>query len=322
METIKNLETTSKRVLAIVVTYNRKDLLKETIDALMSQLVSCDVLIVNNNSTDGTKEYIEENYKGFDQLFLANLPENVGGAGGFNYGVRWGVEKNYDFLWLMDDDCIVHEDSLTALFEADHLLGGPEKYGFLSSAVLWTDGHVCIMNKPKAAKDFYIHLEHVQHGIIAITQATFVSLFLPVSTVVDFGLPIKEYFIWGDDIEFTQRIALRGKKASFLVGKSIVTHKMKTNVGSDISQDNIERIDRYRLAFRNECYTYRRCGFKGIIVYLGRCAKAFKDIVLHAKSHRCKRFGALFKGFFQGVVFYPKVEHICLNSSDANKVTE
>ena len=224
--------------------------------------------------------------------------------------MRWGVENAYDYIWIMDDDCIVHEDTLSELLKADDLLGGPQNYGYLSSAVLWTDGHECIMNRTKAAKKFYLHLELVQYGIVSITQATFVSMFIPASTIIQFGLPIKEYFIWGDDIEFSQRIALRGTKESFLVGKSIVTHKMKTNVGSDISKDEISRIDRYRLAFRNESYTYRKTGLKGIIIYFGRCARAFKDILFHAKSHRTKRFGALFKGFFQGLVFFPKVEHV------------
>ena len=310
-----------EKILAVVVTYNRLELLKETIEALLTQDVYCDILIVNNNSTDGTKDYIESFYGAESRVILYNLPENVGGAGGFNHGMRWGVENAYDYIWIMDDDCIVHKDTLFQLLEADKLLGGPENYGFLSSAVLWTDGHECVMNRTKTAKNFYLHLELVQHGIISITQATFVSMFLPASTIIRYGLPIKEYFIWGDDIEFSQRISLRGKNESFLVGKSIVTHKMKSNVGSDISKDEIDRIDRYRLAFRNESYTYRKRGFLGIILYCARCARGFKDILFHAKSHRAKRFGALFKGFFQGLVFFPKVEYVCLSQSndDTNK---
>lgn len=304
------MEDKNIKILTVVVTYNRLDLLKETIVALLEQDAPCDILIVNNNSSDGTKEFIESEYANSPRVFISNLPQNIGGAGGFNHGMRWGVEHGYDYVWIMDDDCIVHKDTLSCLLEADRLLGGPEKYGFLSSAVLWTDGHECIMNRTKVAKRFFVHLELVQFGIVAITQATFVSLFLPAKTIVDFGLPIKEYFIWGDDIEFTQRVALRGKRESFLVGNSIVTHKMKTNVGSDISRDNIERIDRYRLAFRNESYTYRHRGFIGVVLYCGRCARAFKDILLHAKNHRLKRFGALFKGFFQGLVFFPKVEYV------------
>ena len=299
-----------KKVLAVVVTYNRLELLKETIEALLTQKVNCDILIVNNNSTDGTKDYIETCYGANPNVILNNLPKNIGGAGGFNHGMRWGVENAYDYIWVMDDDCIVHEDTLSELLEADKLLGGPENYGYLSSAVLWTDGHECVMNRTKAAKNFYLHLELIQYGIISITQATFVSMFIPASTIIQFGLPIKDYFIWGDDIEYSQRISLRGKKESFLVGKSIVTHKMKSNVGSEVSQDEISRIDRYRLAFRNESFTYRKRGFIGVLLYCYRCARAFKNILFHAKSHRAKRFGALIKGFFQGMVFFPKVERV------------
>lgn len=307
-----------KKILAVVVTYNRLELLKETVEALLVQPVYCDILIVNNNSTDGTKDYLETKYINNSRILVNNLPENIGGAGGFNHGMRWGVENKYEYIWVMDDDCIVQHDTLNALLEADHLLGGPDNYGFLSSCAFWIDGRACIMNKQKIAKDFYLHLDLMAKGIVSITQATFVSLLIPAVTVIKYGLPIKDFFIWGDDIEYTQRIALRGKKDSYLVGKSIVIHKMKTNVGNDISQDNIERIDRYRLAFRNENYTYRKRGLKGLIVYCGRIAKAIRDILLHSKSHRLKRLGTLFKGFFQGIVFYPKVEHInILHSEDS-----
>ena len=56
-----------KKVIAVVVTYNRKELLKEAIEALLNQEYNnCDVLIVDNASTDGTREYIDELLKDED----------------------------------------------------------------------------------------------------------------------------------------------------------------------------------------------------------------------------------------------------------------
>ena len=122
-----------KRILAVIVTYNRKDLLHETIEALLSQDVSCDILVVDNNSTDGTCAFLDKISSENDRIIVNHLPKNIGGAGGFNHGMRWGAEHNYEYIWIMDDDCIVHHDTLTNLIEADQLLGGPENYGFLSS---------------------------------------------------------------------------------------------------------------------------------------------------------------------------------------------
>ena len=76
-----------------------------------------------------------------------------------------------------------------------------------------------------------------------------------------YGLPIKEFFIWGDDVEYTRRIALR--EPSYLVEDSQVLHDTKNNVGSNIVYDD-ERIDRYRYAYRNEMYIARRMEAKSL----------------------------------------------------------
>ena len=49
----------------------------------------------------------------------------------------------------------------------------------------------------------------MKYGLVQAEQATFVSLLLRAATVQKVGLPIKEFFIWGDDIEYTRRIARR-----------------------------------------------------------------------------------------------------------------
>ena len=70
-----------KSVAAVVVTYNRKKLLKEAIDALLSQsLPEADVLVVDNASTDGTKEYITD-YIVQNKIVYFNTGNNLGGAG-------------------------------------------------------------------------------------------------------------------------------------------------------------------------------------------------------------------------------------------------
>ena len=122
-----------EKVIAIVVTYNRKQLLKECVNALINQdYKNCDVLIVDNASTDGTREYIEEEMEN-NRVHYVNTGSNLGGAGGFNYGMKEAYKLGCDFMWIMDDDCIVHKNSLTELINADKQLKGV--YGFLSSKV-------------------------------------------------------------------------------------------------------------------------------------------------------------------------------------------
>ena len=66
---------------------------------------------------------------------------------------------------------------------------------------------------PRIKKNFYDRIELLRDGILLAEQATFVSLFLKAGTIRAVGLPVKEFFIWGDDIEYTRRITIRGENA-------------------------------------------------------------------------------------------------------------
>lgn len=298
------------KVAAVVVTYNRSELLMRCLDALLEQTIPCHVLIVDNASTDSTEKRVAERKRKEENLRYHNMGSNTGGAGGFNYGMNWAVREGYQYIWLMDDDCLPKPDALERLLEADKHLGGPINYGFLSSAVLWMDGRECVMNRPKVVKSFYHYLELLRYSILQIEQATFVSMLLPAKTVLEFGLPISEYFIWGDDIEYTHRIALRGSRPCYLVGNSQVIHAMKDNLGSNIATDSTDRLWRYRYAFRNEADLYRKEGMEGAARYGVRCARSAIGVLLKAKDHRLKRLGTLLCGVLQGLLFFPKTELI------------
>lgn len=93
-------------VAAVIVTYNRKQLLMENLDCLMMQTYQVDsIIIIDNASTDGTENTLRE--KGyFERLSLDYIvmDHNSGGAGGFSYGVEYAHKKGFDFIILMDDD--------------------------------------------------------------------------------------------------------------------------------------------------------------------------------------------------------------------------
>ncbi len=292
-------------VEAVIVTYNRKDLLCQCIERILHGTVVPDILVIDNHSTDGTMEVLRP-YIETKAILYFDTGENLGGAGGFNYGMKQAAMSGYEYLWVMDDDCLAEPETLEKLLEADKVLEG--KYGWLSSVALWTDGNECKMNRQKLKKSFYEYSPYMKYGLVQAEQATFVSLFLRTETVKRFGLPIKEFFIWGDDIEYTRRIAVRGGCPSFVAGQSRVIHAMKENGGSNIATDNAERLDRYNYAFRNENYLYRKEGIKGFGYYFAKCGKNLLCCILQAKDHRIKRCWIIVKQMVMGLLFNPQIE--------------
>ena len=133
------------KIVAVVVTYNRKDMLKECITALLNQTYhDLDIMVIDNCSTDGTINLVKNIND--SRVIYINTGENLGGAGGFQFGIREALERHYEYFWLMDDDSIPTTRALDGLIKAAQKI---KNYGFLSSKVLWKDHSLCKMNIPK-----------------------------------------------------------------------------------------------------------------------------------------------------------------------------
>ncbi len=295
----------SKMVAAIVVTYNRKEMLLENIESLLTQTRRdiLDIIVVDNASTDGTKEYISSYIDNGDVIYL-NTGANVGGAGGFNFGMRYAAEHEYAFMWLMDDDCIPTSNALEEFIKWHKKLKG--RYGFLSGKAIWTDGNICKMNSHGI--DLVKRVEDYSKPIIKIVTATFVSFFIQTKMVYKVGLPIKEFFIWCDDIEYSRRVS---KKApGYLITTSVAIHKCARNTGSNIALDTPDRIERYNYAYRNEVYYFSHQGIKGLIYWALRLGQHVLKVIFLAKDYKLKRIGTVFKATLRGIVFHPDIEYV------------
>ena len=298
-----------KKVVAVVVTYNRKELLRECLLALKAQdFANLQILIVDNFSNDGTYDYINDLIDDKKVVYF-NTGENLGGAGGFNYGMKKAVEIGCDYVWLMDDDCIVQNDTLNAFL--DFAKQKNDDFGFLSSVVKWTDGSICKMNVQR--NGIYKKVSDFSNSQ-KIVLASFVSLFIKVEVVEEIGLPIKDFFIWGDDWEYTYRISK--KHDSYLIANSVVLHKCKQNVGVDISEDAPERLNRYFYYYRNEGYFYRKNGFK--LWYLLKRLLHVKRVLFSKSPDKKERLKIIKQGTKAAKTFNPRIEYVFRNNKPLN----
>ena len=286
--------------LAIVVTYNRREKLKKNLASLLSQTHPCDVLVIDNASSDGTGEMVKS--LGNEKIFYLNTGKNLGGAGGFSFGVREGYRRGYGHFWMMDDDCMPEKNALEEFWSADGRLHG--NYGFLSGIAYFTDGALCNMNVQKTGLKEKI--SDFSSPEVEIIMATFVSLFFSRETVREFGLPIKEFFIWSDDLEYTRRIS-REKKC-YAIPSSKCVHEMASNEKVNIAVDSPERLPRYRYLYRNEVYVYRREGWKGWAYLFSRLFLHTARILLRGNGKRFRKIGIVWGSFFRGFSFRPEIE--------------
>ncbi|MBY4582065.1 glycosyltransferase family 2 protein [Pediococcus pentosaceus] len=292
----------NKEICAVVVTYNRKALLQECLSALRNNKNVSNIVVVNNNSTDGTKEYLDTLDPEF--YIIQHSTENLGGAGGFSMGMELAYKKsNADYFWIMDDDTIPNVDAGGALIKKATMLN--DQFGFLCSNVRWKDSSAC--NIPMPAKDWP---ELIQDGLVSVTQGTFVSILVSRKSVEEYGVPTKELFIWGDDTEYTVR--LTQKNSSYFVQDSIVEHKTENNlVDISIKNDSINRIGRYFYLYRNlifisKTYKSKKSAVKLFVHFLVYSI----SVLFTSKNKKWKRFFMVLKGTFSGVTFNPEIKYV------------
>lgn len=220
-------------IAAIVVTFNRKKKLLDCLNGLINQTRALDtIFIVDNSSSDGTEmELYHNNYikvaptqkekeifktetllqipskKEGENLKIVylRLPLNEGGAGGFYEGVKLGYELGFDWLWLMDDDGLPEKQAL------HNLLLFSERAHFINSLVIDIENKTELsfalkannsVNNLKTINDAVLD---ASDGLIYNQANPFNGTLISKELVSKIGLPKKEFFIWGDEVEYQLR---------------------------------------------------------------------------------------------------------------------
>lgn len=197
------------KVAAIVVTFNRKELLKYCLEAIVGQdyRPTC-VYIIDNASTDGTdvwvKEYGYDGAKNGIDFEYVRLEENIGGSGGFYTGMKMAHEskEKYDAFWLMDDDGIPDKKQLY------YLVSDLQKHDYLSPLVVSKEDPSVISYDGSPAQQY---VDTAEDNLIIGAANPFNGVLYSRRLVDKIGYPIRDMFIWGDEINY----GLRSIKAGF-----------------------------------------------------------------------------------------------------------
>ncbi|MCW0202495.1 MAG: glycosyltransferase family 2 protein [Rhodanobacter thiooxydans] len=206
------------KTYAIVVTFNRCELLSRCLTAIVSQTRKLDrILIVDNASTDSTGEMlVRDGWLERPDIELFTLPNNRGGAGGFAHGMRKAIDSGADWLWMMDDDAAPLPDAFENLFEIVDSAGAI--YGSVAKA---HDEHLCWPLCSLNRNTFNFAYEVPAKG--EVPTLPFLGILISRETVLNIGYPDADYFIAGDDTEYCFRARSHGLHI-FAAGRSHLLH--------------------------------------------------------------------------------------------------
>jgi rhamnopyranosyl-N-acetylglucosaminyl-diphospho-decaprenol beta-1,3/1,4-galactofuranosyltransferase len=210
----------TETVAVVIVTFNRADLLTGMLDGLARQTRKPDaVFVVDNASTDHTREVLEARAKlGDIPLRLTHSDDNLGGAGGFQLGVRLAYDAGYDRIWLVDDDVVPADDCLAVLMAEDEdcLAAVREDLGgaLVEKAAVDFDLRHPLALRPKRAsiEDTYADRASMP-ARVEIQNVSFEGFLFRRGVVDRIGMPDASYFIFYDDVDF----AVRARRAGFRI---------------------------------------------------------------------------------------------------------
>ncbi len=221
----------NNRTCAVVVTYNRIELLKRCINALRNQTFILDqILVVNNSSDDGTEEWL----KNQNDLIVITQP-NLGGSGGFHTGCKYARDNFFEFVWLMDDDGYPKQNAFEELIKNQDIL-----FSVTNSLVVSEDGF--LLSFPIQYKNKYLltikDVSLLNADKILDVIHPFNGTFIPIKVIEKIGLPFGDMFIWGDEREYFFRIRSFGIPVITVVN-SVFFHPIEKNIERDNWDENI-----------------------------------------------------------------------------------
>lgn len=222
------------KIFIIVLNYNGKKTILDCINSIYDSTYSnFEVVIVDNNSTDGSFELIKKTF------FKANIirnSKNIGFAAGNNIGIRFALEKFADYIFLLNNDATIESDMLSLLMNemrknSSASIISPlilkEKRGavwFAGGRILWSKMRAAHLDTPKN-KSLSYQIEYASGCAMLIKNTVFKKI----------GLFDENFFLYYEDVDFS----LRAKRAGFgifLLPNAYAYHKELSN------QNNSQKI--------------------------------------------------------------------------------
>jgi len=291
-------------VCAIVVTYNRKEMVRDCLNALRAQTRPLDkIIVVDNCSTDGTAKMLA---KEFPETQIETLAANIGGAGGFHHGIRSAHEEGYDWLWVMDDDTAAAPDALEQLLAARSPEAGALACLIRDLRGCINAGHhklvygpLMLIRKPKELEPSW---NDDLPAILPLDANAFLGIMFPRTVVGQIGLPEADFFIYNDDTEYTYRVSRRWP-IHLVTGAVIIDRQGSLlDIGANATMAHPSPWRQY-YGLRNAIrFRLRYSLFAGVAYGIASYTKQFIEALSGVDGFAARRLAYLTRGLIDGML--------------------
>jgi GT2 family glycosyltransferase len=294
-----------KEVLSIVVLYNGEKWADRCFGSLVrSSIMAHRIVAIDNGCTDGTVQLIRTH---FPQISIIDARENLGFGKANNIGIMNALEDNTDYVFLLNQDAWVEQDTIRILVETatnhpDFGIISPMHMNGLNTALDWNFSNYIIPNKcPDLYSDLYFNNTKDLYEVTFVNAAAWL---LTRKCIQEVGLFDPIFFLYGEDSNYVART----RKHQLKIGITPLTK---------ISHDREERkgqwnIQDYRLKKRTQTHKIllnsSRKHYHNYWVFLGH---SIRSIIEESKDVKKTLIiaGEFFYGIFKFFYFYRRLKY-------------
>lgn len=205
------------RVLVIVVVYNGMQWLQRCCDSVIKSSIPLDLYIVDNGSTDGSQEFIDNNYPA---AIFVRSDKNLGFGAANNFGIQYAIDKGYDYIYLLNQDAWVAEDAIAQMVESHKRM---PQYGILSPMQMYPDGKTMESGFARSLNRCITPKNNLECEVVRVKFAMAAHWLISRDCFAKVGLFSPVFYHYGEDNNYIHRVNYFG----FLVGvvtRAIAVH--------------------------------------------------------------------------------------------------
>jgi rhamnopyranosyl-N-acetylglucosaminyl-diphospho-decaprenol beta-1,3/1,4-galactofuranosyltransferase len=294
----------SEKIIAVVVTFNRAELLPRCLEALAAQtLPLSEIIVVDNASTDATQRVLISRFGG--SVTVLRMAYNTGGAGGFHTGISRALDHGAEWVWLMDDDGFAEPGTLARLMEKSDSLD------VMNPLVCVPDDGDQLSFELRVAGKLTRQTAAVlaaagEDNVVPNEINPFNGTLVRAEIIRKHGNIRPEMFIWGDEVEFVFRVLHEGARVG-TVTTAKFNHPM--NQRKTFAVGSFARLTECPPKFSR--FFYRNSGFytlryRGTAQALGKMAAYTIFLALKARFLELGKFWLYYlDGLTNGFVLPP-----------------
>ena len=220
----------------VIVNWNRPHDTIECINSVKSiNYNNYNIVIVDNGSNDNSPDIINNMH---DDVILIKNKENLGFAGGNNVGIRFALDNGAEYIWLLNNDTVVHQNALTAMVDLGERIPesgilGSKIYYYDKPELIWYAGATINWRKVVSWHTGINQVDQPQYCVInEVDRVTGCSMLVKRDFCERIGLMDEKLFLYVEEVDWCVRAKKAGYKILY-VPESKVYHKISSSTGED-----------------------------------------------------------------------------------------